>query len=136
MLKAQILSVIAAGAALAACGEDSVNIDGVTRHACIHGEYGPFEMVASAEGAQAPDVSTAHTAFVIDLSGSGSEVKYEAKEKLAHVFYTDNPGAWSIRDGSGELSAFTEQDPGDLCEYFSRACSRLLQNSDNLAFGG
>lgn len=103
------------------CGEESVNIDAVTNHACIHAEYGPFEMVVGGSGKQMPDISAAHTAFVIEIREGQSQVSYHAREEAAYVFYTNKPGTWTISDGVSEIPPFTEQDPGDLCQYFIQA---------------
>lgn len=113
-------SIVAALAVFGLCGSGCGDTEdapeeaeaGIEEEACEHTQEGPFvDVTASVEPADAPDVSTAHTAFRIALSGGVTHVSYRAASDAEHVFFLSADVPFEVVDGEIEETASGEECP-------------------------
>lgn len=107
---------------LTACTEQE-ELAEVAEHACVHGEFGPFESVTAASLGTVPfvDVSAPHTAYNITLPatgtfGYGGSVMFTPEESGEYAFLLSRQRGLRIFDGATEVARECRYAvPDDVC---------------------
>ncbi len=98
---------------LAACAEpEATELIEVAEHACVHGDFGPFEAVAAAPLGTYPfvDVSVPHIAYNITLPalasgyGYGGAVNFIPEESGEYAFLLSRQRGLRIFNGTTEVA--------------------------------
>ena len=98
---------------LSACAEpEAAEIIEVAEHACVHGDFGPFEAVAAAALGTYPfvDVSVPHIAYNITLpanasaGGWGGAVNFMPEESGEYAFLLSRQRGLRIFNGTTEVA--------------------------------
>jgi hypothetical protein len=98
---------------LAACAEpEATELIEVAEHACVHGDFGPFEAVAAAPLGTYPfvDVSVPHIAYNITLpadasaGGYGGAVNFMPEESGEYAFLLSRQRGLRIFNGTTEVA--------------------------------
>ena len=98
---------------LAACAEpEATELIEVAEHACVHGDFGPFEAVAAAPLGTYPfvDVSVPHIAYNITLpadasaGGWGGAVNFMPEESGEYAFLLSRQRGLRIFNGTTEVA--------------------------------
>lgn len=107
---------------LTTCAEQE-ELAEVAEHACVHGEFGPFESVTAAPLGTIPfvDVSAPHTAYNITLPatgtfGYGGSVLFMPEESGEYAFLLSRYRGLRIFNGNTEVARECRyQVPSDVC---------------------
>lgn len=107
---------------LASCAEPE-ELAEVAEHACVHGEFGPFESVTAAPLGTVPfvDVSAPHTAYNLTLPatgtfGYGGSVLFMPEESGEYAFLLSRHRGLRIFNGTTEVARECRyQVPSDVC---------------------
>lgn len=124
------------GKLLAACAEpEATEIIEVAEHACVHGDFGPFEAVSAAPLGTYPfvDVSVPHIAYNITLpadaaGGWGGAVNFMPEESGEYAFLLSRQRGLRIFNGTTEVARECRvQVPEEACTSLRTAVVAELE---------